>query len=175
MNEIYSQEVKFCVKYLLDHGINALNFQAVVNQVTPLDKKFDLVQVKKKDNFFDELAARLRELWPPGEKRDSVGNLSRRLEMLWKERGYTDKSIEQCLTVARRYLAKFEDNVKYMQTLKYFILKQENLIDKKTGKIKYINKSVFADMLESESELDKIDEEWGNILNGSTLDEGELI
>ena len=73
--------------------------------------------------------------------------------------------------MARKYLAQFEDNARYMQTLKYFILKQDKIVER-TGRIKYINKSVFADMLESTSTMD----EWGDVFESSnTFEQGELI
>lgn len=178
MKDTYTPEEKFCVRYLLDHGINATNFTKVVLTLKNTDVRYDLVKSSTDVSFFEELAGKLRELWPAGEKdgkypwRDSVGNLSRRLEALWKDRGFKDKTIDECLMVARRYLAQFEDNAKYMQTLKYFILKQDSLVDKNTGRIKYINKSVFADMLESNSVM----EEWGDAFESSnTFEQGELI
>ena len=175
----FSPEVKFCVRYLINHGVNSVNFMHVQLTLNDDDMDFKLVQVTDGEkDFFTELAEKMRELWPPGEKdgkypwRDSVGNLSRRLKMLWEDRNFKDKTIEECLTVARRYLAQFEDNAKYMQTLKYFILKQDSIVDKNTGRIKYINKSVFADMLESNSAL----EEWGDVFDSSnTIEQGELI
>lgn len=177
--ESYSPEVKFCVRYLLNQGINAFNFNKVKLQLNSDDADFDLVRVSiSQKDFFTELAERMRVLWPAGEKdgkwpwRDSVGNLSRRLETLWKDRDFKEKTIEECLMVARKYLAQFEDNAKYMQTLKYFILKQDKLVDKKTGRIRYINKSVFADMLESNSVM----EEWGDAFESSNMfEQGELI
>lgn len=178
VKERYSPEVKFCVRYLLNQGITSLNFGKVQSQLSSEDAEFSLVPVpSSQKDFFTELAERMRELWPPGEKdgkwpwRDSVGNLSRRLQALWKDRGFGDKTIDECLIVARKYLAQFEDNARYMQTLKYFILKQDKIVDK-TGRIKYINKSVFADMLESNSTMD----EWGDIFESSnTFEQGELI
>lgn len=148
-------------------------------QLSNDDADFTLVPVpRSRKDFFTELAEKMRELWPAGEKdgkwpwRDSVPNLSRRLQALWKDRGFGDKTIDECLTVARRYLARFEDNAKYMQTLKYFILKQDSIVDKTTGRIRYINKSVFGDMLESNSVLN----EWGDVFDVSnTIEQGELI
>lgn len=177
--ENYSPEVKFCVRYLLNQGITAFNFGRVQLQLCSDDADFNLVPVpSSQKDFFTELAEKMRELWPAGEKdgkypwRDSVGNLSRRLQALWKDRGFGEKTVEECLTVARRYLAQFEDNAKYMQTLKYFILKQDSIVDKNTGRIKYINKSVFADMLESNA----VFEEWGDVFESSnTIEQGELI
>lgn len=174
-------DVRFCVKYLLDHGINALNFDDAVSTISVSDPAYELVQVKVEvKSFFDELAEKLRELWPPGDKdgkyawRDSVPNLSKRLKALWDDRlKGKEYTIDECLVAARKYLAQFEDNVKYMQTLKYFIMKQKSIVES-NGRIKYINESKFADILEGNSELAVMDE-WNDILNGSNIDEGELI
>lgn len=131
------------------------------------------------DDFFEQLAVALRDLWPSGEKdgkypwRDSVPNLVKRLQFLWKDRQLADKySIDDCLVAARRYLAQFETNVKYMQVLKYFIFKQNKLVGK-DGRVTYTYKSTFADLLES-NPTDTSD--WADIFESShTLEQGELI
>lgn len=174
----YPPEVKFCVRYLLNHGINVTNLIQVQQSLSSDDADFKLVPVSQDEkDFFTELAEKMRELWPPGEKdgkypwRDSVSNLSRRLKLLWDERGIKDKSIDDCLVVARKYLAQFENNAKYMQTLKYFIMKQDQMV-KSNGRITYTNKSTFADMLESNSMM----EEWGDVFESSnTVDQGLFI
>lgn len=180
--ENYSQEVKFCVRYLLNHGINSTNLVKVQLQLSNDDTDFNLVPVSVSDkDFFDELATKLREMWPPGEKdgkyawRDSVSNLSRRLKYLWGDR-FRDKkfTIDECLVAARKYLAQFEDNVKYMQTLKYFIMKQKSLVED-NGRIRYVNESKFADILEGLSDQEKIDNEWKQALEEPTYYEGEII
>lgn len=176
----FTPEIKYCVKYLLDHGVDSANFADVVLQLNTSDETFELVKSNKKKNFFVELAEKLRELWPPGEKlgkypwRDSVPNLAKRLEMLWAER-FPDKAytIEECLIAARRYLAQFENDVTYMQVLKYFILKQEP-IAKPNGHLTYVNKSKFADMLESNTEFDKMESEMDALMN-SFEQIGEIV
>ena len=176
-----SPEIKFCARYLRDHGISALDYSKIILALSPNDPTYTLVK-QSGSNFFEELAEKLRELWPPGEKdgkypwRDSVSNLSRRLRALWAERFPTVKdgtyTIDECLTVARKYLAQFEDNAKYMMTLKYFIMKQDKIVNK-NGHAIIINKSVFADMLESKS---VVDDEWNSIFEStSTSEQGELI
>lgn len=112
---------------------------------------------REPDDFYVKLAEGLRELWPPGEKdgkypwRSSVKDLKTRLEFLWKDRKLKDKyTIDDCLTVARKYLSQYENNAKYMQTLKYFIFKQDKMADTK-GKVKLTYKSTLADMLEDGS------------------------
>ena len=182
MKNAFSPEVKFCVRYLLNHGVNSLNFTDVVEQLGPNDNQYELIKsgYTNYKPFFEELAEKLRELWPPGEKmgkypwRDSVNNLAKRLEMLWKER-FAGKTytVEECLVAARRYLSQFEDDVTYMQTLKYFILKQEP-IAKPNGHLTYVNKSKFADMLESNTEFDKMESEIDALMN-SCEQIGEIV
>lgn len=181
-----TSEIRFCVRYLLEHGINVRNFHEIASTLPSieLDDKFELVKISKANNFFDELAEKLRELWPPGEKdgkypwRDSVANLSKRLTVLWAQRfpkttnrNYT---IEDCLTVARRYLAQFEDDTKYMQILKYYILKQRSIVQQ-NGRIKYVTESKFADMLEGKSDVDAIQNEWDFLVNQTSIGEGDLV
>ena len=127
--------------------------------------------------YFVTLAEGLRELWPAGEKdgkwpwRDSVSNLTRRLQNLWDIRELDEYPLETCMTVARKYLAQYEDDAKFMQTLKYFILKQEDMVGK-DGRKRHTDKSVFADMLESSSMFD----EWNGVFEtSSTFEQGELI
>lgn len=139
------------------------------------------VKMNVDDDFFETLANKLRELWPPGEKdgkypwRDSVPNLVHRLEFLWKERNFKDKyTLDDCLMAARRYLAQFETNVKYMQVLKYFIFKQNKLVAT-DGKITYTYKSSFGDLLES-NPTNTTSDEWSELFESSnTYDQGELI
>ena len=132
-------------------------------------------------SFMEELATKLRDLWPAGEKdgkypwRDSVSNLVKRLEFLWKERNLKDKyTIDDCLIAARRYLAQFENNVKYMQILKYFIFKQNKLVAK-DGKVTYTYKSTFSDLLEDDANRAMLNE-WDSLFESSnTFEQGELI
>ena len=134
------------------------------------------IEQKQQENFFEDLATALRKLWPEGEKdgkypwRESVKNITARLKLLWEVRDLKDYTLEECLIVARRYIAQFQNNVKYMKTLKYFILRQNEKVVKENGMIKYMNQSAFADMLEggeySMEESEKVPE---------MFEQGELI
>lgn len=106
--------------------------------------------------FYEKVAEGLRKIWPSGEKdgkypwRDSVSNLTKRLEFIWNDRRFGDKySVEDCLRAGRRYVAQFQDNAKYMVLLKYFVFKQDKSAVDKSGKIVYTYKSLLADYLES--------------------------
>lgn len=182
MTKTYTEEVVFCAQYLNQKGITPEEYVtlATCNEVLP----FKITRTQERDEFFEELAKKLRELWPPGDKtvngksyawRDSVPNLAKRLETLWSDR-FKDKdySIEECLSAARKYLAQFEDNVKYMQTLKFFIWKQKDLV-MSNGQIKHIAESKLADILEGNVELAAVDDEWNEILNSTSNDDFELI
>ena len=177
----YSDEIKFCVKYLLEHGVNVKEFMKVVFSLGGTMRKFELVPVKpSRKDFYTELAEKMRELWPSGDKdgkyawRDSVPNLAHRLECLWSDRlKGKEYTLEQCLTVARRYLAQFEDNTKYMQTLKYFIMKQATM--KKGNANKVVVSSRFADMLEGIADDEAAQNEWDELVNSASVGEGEII
>lgn len=165
----YSDEAIYCVKYLAERGyLNQEKLTEIAMLLDDFDVDFKMVRIEK--DFFTRLAEALRPLWPAGEKdgkypwRDSVANLSRRLYTLWNVRNLKEYTIEQCLTVARRYLAQYETNAKYMRTLKYFILKQGEIIDK-AGLIRRTNESIFADMLEGdESTVTNTQEDWESLL-----------
>lgn len=148
----FSEQDLWCLKHLLDKGWFD-DQQEEIKQITK-HLSTDFTLVKLESDFFTELASKLRELWPAGEKdgkwpwRDSVANLARRLKTVWTFRDMEKYTIDQCLSAARKYLAQYEDNTKYMRILKYFILKQSSVIER-NGKRKIINESLLADMLEN--------------------------
>jgi len=178
MKQNYTEEELFCLKVLYENGrLPEAYIDPAKDALKDFHTEFKFVRVQ--NDFFTELAEKMRLLWPTGEKkvvnkdgtisyypwRDSVKNLVKRLTALWEVRALKDYTLEECLTVARRYLAQFENNAKYMKTLKYFILRQnENVIGDK-GKIHYINNSTFADMLEGNS----VDAEWEAILDENNM------
>lgn len=153
--KLTQSESLWAAKKLLDSGFFS---EDIAKQVEAKLSKYviddDYYLTKIQSDFYTELAKALRPLWPEGEKdgkypwRDSVTNLSKRLETLWNVRNLGEYPMDTCLTVARRYLAQFEHNAKYMKTLKYFILKQDRLVQN-DGRIRYIYQSPFADMLEA--------------------------
>lgn len=173
-------QLKFCARYLVDHGINtSTKFMKLVEMLTPDDPEYGFVKINKRDEWFEEMAVQLRNLWPAGSKRiegqlypwrDSVANLVVRLKRMWNEREFADKyKIEDVLSAARQYLSQFETDTTYMQTLPYFIWKQDT---KSVGKA--LHKSRLADMLEGRiSEDNKSD--WDLILENLPQDEGRIV
>ena len=134
---------------------------------------------REPEGFYYDLAQKMRELWPPGNKggkwpwRESAKTLAERLKFIWTDRNLKGKyTIDDCLATARRYLAQFEENTTYMQTLKYFVFKQEILKsgDNK-GKVTYTSK--FADMLEQN--VDITDHDLFSEEDLANMSEGELV
>ena len=125
------------------------SFADELNKISSDDKK-------EKNGYWQNIAKHLREIWPAGEKdgkypwRDSISNIAKRLEFAWLTL-VPDRKLDenQILIVARKYVSQFQDDTKYMRTLKYFILKQDKLIGP-DGKIHVKNSSTLISMLESE-------------------------
>ena len=148
----YNPEELFCIKYLKERNLlSDDDIKGMLDLLKEVDVNYKFVKVQP--DFYHDLATELRKLWPAGEKdgkypwRDSVNNLAARLEALWQIRQLGEYPIPVCLTVARRYLSNFENNAKYMKVLKYFILKQNKVVEA-NGHVKYMSESTFADMLE---------------------------
>ena len=171
----------FCVKHLYEQGVTSKTFDSLVELLDRFDVSDYTITKVGKESFYEDLAKNLRELWPPGEKdgkypwRDSVKNISFRLKALWEDRKLSDFTIDDCLMVARRYLARFEQDTKYMMLLKYFIWKQKKLVNPTTGKITYVYDSMLADMLEGKSDIDAIENEWEQLIQDASIGEGRLI
>lgn len=148
-------KVKSCVRFLVENGVDADEFTRLSGTLSPQDTHYELIEVK--DDFFTTVAKGLRDLWPKGEKaggypwRDSVANLVQRLKLIWDYHGWSsDKyTVDECLSAGRRYLAQFEKDAKYMQTLKYFIFKQKQILGR-DGKYKNTYESKLCDFLESQ-------------------------
>lgn len=109
---------------------------------------------------YDELADKLRELYPKGRKegtsylwRDSHAKIANKLRTLVKKYNFkfTD---EQAINATKRYIESFNSNYSYMQLLKYFILKK----DKDTGE----ENSQLMSYIENEDCTDAANDDWMN-------------
>lgn len=176
----YTKEVIFCAKYLQRLGLlNDYHIKILSQLAKKSSVEFSMTEVK--EGFFVELATALRPLWPPGDKdgkyawRDSVENLASRLKTLWDVRGLGSYSIDTCVEIANKYLSRFQNDARYMQILKYFILKQKR-VSIGENKYRYVNQSVFADMLESATDDELQQNEWNKLLEGASMSmEGHLV
>lgn len=85
--------------------------------------------VENKQDNFDSLANKLREIFPKGNKagtnynwRGSTAEIARKLKNLVVRYGcrFTD---EEAIEATKAYVASFNGDYKYMKLLKYFLLK----------------------------------------------------
>lgn len=121
--------------YLQYQGFNSLNIPIALSLTTKgkslieriLKSKF--TDIKESDRF-DNLAEKLRELYPKGKKdgtnymwRDSNSIIAKKLKSVVAKYGncFTD---EQAINATKRYVESFNGNYRYMQLLKYFISKK---------------------------------------------------
>ena len=104
-----------------------------------------------KEEEFNDLANKMRELFPEGRKpgttyywRDSTPIIAKKLKTV-VEKFNTQFTEEQALDATRRYVESFNGDYRFMQLLKYFILKT----DKATGDVR----SDFLSLLQKENLL----------------------
>lgn len=94
--------------------------------------------VINKDSEFTALAEKLREIYPKGVKpgttylwRDSVPIIARKLKTLVTKFNVSFTE-EEAIAATQKYVDSFGDDRKFMQLLKYFLLKT----DKSTGEVR---------------------------------------
>ena len=113
----------------------------------------ETIVISKADRF-ELLAAQLRELYPKGKKegtsymwRDSNSLITKRLRSLVAKYGdcFTD---EQAIEATRKYVESFNGSYKYMQLLKYFIIKKTTI----DGEIE--ESSQLLSYIENEGQID---------------------
>jgi hypothetical protein len=88
--------------------------------------------VDNKEEWFNNIANKLREIYPKGKKsgtsymwRDSTAVIARKLKTLVAKYGYNFTE-EQAIKATEEYVKSFGGDYRYMQLLKYFILKTVN-------------------------------------------------
>lgn len=113
-----------------------------------------------KEEEFNDLANKMRELFPEGRKpgttyywRDSVPIIAKKLKTV-VEKFNTQFTEEQALDATRRYVESFNGDYRFMQLLKYFILKT----DKATGDVR----SDFLSLLQNPDTGDSLNDNWLN-------------
>ena len=117
--------------------------------------------VINKDSEFNSLAAKLREIYPKGVKpgttytwRDSVPIIARKLKTLVTKFGVSFTE-EEAIAATQKYVDSFGEDRKFMQLLKYFILKT----DKETGEIR----SEFLAILQN-PDIELTNDDWTSSL-----------
>ena len=114
-----------------------------------------------KDSEFTELATELREIYPAGRKdgttymwRGTTAEVAKKLKTLVVKYGFTINK-EDVIKATKEYVSSFNGNYRYMQLLKYFILKSVRDAD---GNVDV--KSELMSIIENSGQLDTQREDW---------------
>lgn len=114
-----------------------------------------------KDTEFTELATKLRELYPAGRKegttylwRGTTMEVAKKLKTLVVKYGYR-LNAEEVINATKEYISSFNGNYRYMQLLKYFILKSVRDAD---GNIEV--KSELMSFIENKEQIDEQRNDW---------------
>ena len=114
-----------------------------------------------KDSEFTELATELREIYPAGRKdgttymwRGTTAEVAKKLKTLVVKYGFVINK-ESVIKATKEYVNSFNGNYRYMQLLKYFILKSVKDAD---GNVDI--KSELMSIIENSGQLDAQREDW---------------
>ena len=114
-----------------------------------------------KDSEFTELATELREIYLAGRKdgttymwRGTTAEVAKKLKTLVVKYGYTINR-EDVLKATKEYVNSFNGNYRYMQLLKYFILKSVKDAD---GNVDI--KSELMSLIENSDQIDAQRDDW---------------
>lgn len=119
--------------------------------------------ITESSNSINELASRLREIYPTGKMpgttyyyKGNLQDIEKKLKSFKKRYGnYTDEDI---IKATENYIKSFNGNYTYLKLLKYFIWKDE----KRDGET--IATSVLADWIENEGQEDCLSNDWTSTL-----------
>ena len=113
-----------------------------------------------KDNL-ESLAKKLQELYPSGRKegtsfmwKGSTAEIARKLRTL-RDKYHFKFTEEQAIKATQSYIQLFNGSYKYMQLLKYFILKTVRDVEGNTE-----IKSEFMSLIENENQVDQLKDDW---------------
>lgn len=114
-----------------------------------------------KDSEFTELATELREIYPAGRKdgttymwRGTTAEVAKKLKTLVVKYGFVINK-ESVIKATKEYVNSFNGNYRYMQLLKYFILKSVKDAD---GNVDI--RSELMSIIENSGQLDAQREDW---------------
>ena len=114
-----------------------------------------------KDSEFTDLATELREIYPAGRKdgttymwRGTTAEVAKKLKTLVVKYGFVINK-ESVIKATKEYVNSFNGNYRYMQLLKYFILKSVKDAD---GNVDI--KSELMSIIENSGQLDAQREDW---------------
>lgn len=160
-------DVNECISSLVKKGWVDRNLFDATKVVISNNKKDDiatiLIDSEKTETRleFEDLANKLREIFPKGKKpgttymwRDTTAVIAKKLKILVTK--YNCKfTEEQAIKATQAYVNSFGGNYKYMQLLKYFILKTPT---NASGDVEL--RSDFMSYVDNEGHEEQLREDW---------------
>ena len=160
-------DINECISSLIRKGWVDKNLFDATKVVISNNRKEDiatiLVDSEKVETKleFEELADKLREIFPKGKKpgttymwRDTTAVIAKKLKILVTK--YNCKfAEEQAIKATQAYVNSFGGNYKYMQLLKYFILKTPT---NASGDVEL--RSDFMSYVDNEGHEEQLREDW---------------
>lgn len=130
---IYGSDIGNTLQSLYDKGLitstdyeHGINFTEKGNEVVSAITK---ETVESKDSRFVKLAEKMKELYPTGRKegtsymwRGNTNEIVKKLKTL-KDKYSFEFTDEQALIATKEYVESFNGDYRFMQLLKYFVLK----------------------------------------------------
>lgn len=160
-------DVNKCISSLTQKGWVDKNLFDTTKVVISNNRKEDittiLVDSEKVETKleFEELANKLREIFPKGKKpgttymwRDTTAVIAKKLKILVTKYNCTFTE-EQAIKATQAYVNSFGGNYKYMQLLKYFILKTPT---NASGDVEL--RSDFMSYVDNEGQEEQLREDW---------------
>jgi hypothetical protein len=160
-------DINECISSLIKKGWANRDLLDSTKIVLSNNRKEDittiLVDSEKVENKleFEELANKLREIFPKGKKpgttymwRDTTAVIAKKLKILVTKYNcnFTE---EQAIKATQAYVNSFGGNYKYMQLLKYFILKTPT---NASGDVEL--RSDFMSYVDNEGQEEQLREDW---------------
>ena len=160
-------DIQECISSLVSKGWVDKNLYDSTKVVISNNRKEDIATIlvdseKAETKFeFEELANKLREIFPKGKKpgttymwRDTTAVIAKKLKILVTK--YNCKfTEEQAIKATQAYVNSFGGNYKYMQLLKYFILKTPT---NASGDVEL--RSDFMSYIDNEGQEEQLREDW---------------
>lgn len=160
-------DIQECISSLVSKGWVDKNLYDSTKVVISNNRKDDIATIlvdseKTETKFeFEELANKLREIFPKGKKpgttymwRDTTAVIAKKLKILVTKYNcnFTE---EQAVKATQAYVNSFGGNYKYMQLLKYFILKTPT---NASGDVEL--RSDFMSYIDNEGQEEQLREDW---------------
>ena len=165
-SENFEEDIKILVQggYITSAGCSG-KYRVTNNGVSLLnDIMLNSDTDKNEDKVLEEIAIKLKEVFPQGRKRDTqlywtegVALIIKRLK-LFKRKYNVDLDVDSVVSAAQNYVTGFNGDYKFMKTLKYFIFKEKKgeagEIESESELLNYMENAGQTDVTDTQTTID---------------------